>query len=200
MGSWEAIAFWQSGRRNWRRMNPRYARRGYKSSRTFVFNPESSNSSTLSNPRSSLFIFSSQPYHSQQTPRNTAKMKLISIAIAFFALHDLTATALPTNEPREPLEVSDMSYPDNPLQARRACWNGAHSGWSSERKRCWKRCGSPAEYQKGHWCWLAQDQGRGGWTFCEGDAGFCTGLCQLQAGQKSVGCGVGNCAECGCSC
>lgn len=125
-------------------------------------------------------------------------MKLTNVIIGLVALHDLTANAMPTSTT---LEVEDMSYPSNPLE-KRACWTGEHAGWSSSKKRCWRRCGSTANYKKGHWCWLAlRGDGTGPWATCEGNAQNCRDWCKYAAGQKnSYHCGAGNCNECGCGC
>ncbi|CEJ89229.1 hypothetical protein VHEMI05084 [[Torrubiella] hemipterigena] len=68
------------------------------------------------------------------------------------------------------------------LSKRKAqCWFDKYSGCS--KGYCWKVCDDYNSF-----CWVAEDNGSGPWITCKTDS-----QCN-----RSMACGVGNCASCGC--
>ncbi len=117
-----------------------------------------------------------------QLPRNIIIMRLSDLLITSIQL--AVALSAPSADERRTVNAADHAHGQ---LTKRNCWYGAPYGCS--KGYCWKSCS-----QVGDWCWLASNDGNGGWLGCSND-----NHCAPASTQGSA-CGKGNCHDCGCSC
>ncbi|KAF9464034.1 hypothetical protein BDZ94DRAFT_1257408 [Collybia nuda] len=117
------------------------------------------------------------------------KFSAITIALAAALLSQTTnavsvvSTTVDKRGLRRPLSL--LSVTDSSLKNRAADSCVTSAPYGCDGGRCWKVCDSA-----GGWCWTAKDGGTGDWETCNSFNDCNTGMA----------CGVGDCADCGCTC